>query len=317
LERVDRKFRPLVHPNTSTDELFAIFQQMLEPLRDSHVVLDVFPPGTPRGKDWLKTPLKEVWLHKPDHEPFEDADFDRANEIIEPRYLKEKAQTFCGGQIRFGLMQSGQVAYLGVLSFHQYSADDDLPAGLECIRAAGDTIFAKTRDIKGLIIDVRSNGGGEDAFVLELASRLTGRRYLAFGKQAQVLSERKVGFTARDSIFVEPSTGPKYLGEAVLLTGRHSASAAETFIMALMGRQPEVCRVGENTQGVFSDVLDRRLPNGRRLVLPNEIYVTKEGDSFDVTGVPPDVASSGFSRKDFEYERDPTLERALSLFQPI
>jgi C-terminal processing protease CtpA/Prc len=312
LERVDRKFRPLVHPNTSTDELFAIFQQMLEPLRDSHVVLDVFPPGTPRGKDWLKTPLKEVWLHKPDHEPFEDADFDRANEIIEPRYLKEKAQTFCRGQIRFGLMQSGQVAYLGVLSFHQYSADDDLPAGPECIRAAGDTIFAKTRDI-----DVRSNGGGEDAFVLELASRLTDRRYLAFGKQAQVFSERKVGITARDSIFVEPSTGAKYLGEAVLLTGRHSASAAETFTMALMGRQPEVCRVGENTQGVFSDVLDRRLPNAWRLVLPNEIYVTAEGDSFDLTGVPPDVASSGFSRKDFEYDRDPTLERALSLFQPI
>jgi len=313
---VDTKFRPLVHPDTSPDELFTIFQQMLEPLRDSHVVLDVFPPGAPRGKDWLKTPLKEVWLHKPDPERFEDADFDRANKIIEFRYLKEKAQIFCGGQIRFGLMKSGQIAYLGVLSFHQYTSGDDLPAGLQCIRGAGDAIFAKTEDIRGLIIDVRSNGGGEDAFVLELASRLTGRRYLAFGKQAQVFSETKVGFTARESIFVEPSSRPKYLGKVVLLTGRHSASAAETFTMALMGRRPEICRVGESTQGVFSDVLDRRLPNGWRLVLPNEIYVTAEGNSFDVTGVPPDIASAGFSRKDFESERDPTLERALSLFDP-
>ena len=105
---VDTKFRPLVHPDTSADELFTIFRQMLEPLRDSHIVLDVFPPGAPRGKDWLKTPLKEVWLHKPDPELFEDADFDRANKIIESRYLKEKAQTFCGGQIRFGLMRSGR-----------------------------------------------------------------------------------------------------------------------------------------------------------------------------------------------------------------
>jgi len=52
--------------------------------------------------------------------------------------------------------------------------------------------------------------------------------YLAFGKQAQVFSETKVGFTARESIFVEPSSRPKYLGKVVLLTGRHSASAAET-----------------------------------------------------------------------------------------
>ena len=64
---------------------------------------------------------------------------------------------------------------------------------------------------------------------------------------------------------------------------------------------------------MFSDVLDRRLPNGWRLVLPNEIYVTAGGKSFDASGVPPDVAVAGFSRKDFSSERDPTLEKALTL----
>ena len=85
--------------------------------------------------------------------------------------------------------------------------------------------------------------------------------------------------------------------------------------MALMGRQPEICRIGENTQGVFSDVLDRRLPNGWRLVLPNEIYVTAAGKSFDMGGVPPDVKVPGFSRKDFSREHDSALEKALSLLQ--
>src|SRR4051812_16558604 len=164
-----RKFRPLITSSTSPDELFSVFSQMLEPLRDAHVVLDVFPPGTPRGKDWLKTPLRELWLHKADAEPFEDADFDRANEVIESGYIDGKVQTFCRGQIRFGLIRGRQVGYLGVLSFHQYTADDDLPAGLACIRAAGDAVFAQTKALKGLVIDVRSNGGGEDAFVLELA----------------------------------------------------------------------------------------------------------------------------------------------------
>jgi C-terminal processing protease CtpA/Prc len=84
--------------------------------------------------------------------------------------------------------------------------------------------------------------------------------------------------------------------------------------MALMGRRPEICRIGESTQGVFSDVLDRRLPNGWRVVLPNEIYVTADGKSFDVGGVPPDVAVAGFSRTDFSSERDPALEKALALW---
>ena len=131
-------------------------------------------------------------------------------------------------------------------------ADDDLPAGLVCIRAAGDAIFAKTGAVKGLIIDVRSNGGGEDAFVLELASRLADRRYLAFGKQARITSAKKVRFTSRDSIFVEPGRGPRYLGEAVLLTGRHSASAAETFTMAL--RRPGA---DARARAGFENVLSR------------------------------------------------------------
>jgi hypothetical protein len=31
--------------------------------------------------------------------------------------------------------------------------------------------------------------------------------------------------------------------------------------MALLDRQPHVVRLGTNAQGVFSDVLDRQLPN--------------------------------------------------------
>ena len=79
-----------------------------------------------------------------------------------------------------------------------------------------------------------------------------------------------------------------------------------------MGRKPPLFGRREY-QGVFSDVLDRRLPNGWRLVLPNEIYVTEDGKSFDVTGVPPDVPAPGLSRKNFENESDPGLEKAQEI----
>ena len=48
-------------------------------------------------------------------------------------------------------------------------------------------------------------------------------------------------------------------------------------------------------------------------MLPNEIYVSEDGKSFDVTGVPPDVPAPGLSRKNFENETDPGLEKAQEI----
>jgi C-terminal processing protease CtpA/Prc len=83
--------------------------------------------------------------------------------------------------------------------------------------------------------------------------------------------------------------------------------------MALMGREPPVARIGLNTQGVFSDVLGRKLPNGWSFGLPNEIYRTKGGKSFDGTGVPPDVRVPFFSREDLSAGRDAALDKALQM----
>jgi C-terminal processing protease CtpA/Prc len=51
-------------------------------------------------------------------------------------------------------------------------------------------------------------------------------------------------------------------------------------------------RIGLNTQGVFSDVLGRKLPNGWSFGLPNEVYPTKDGKAFDGAGIPPDLAGA-------------------------
>jgi C-terminal processing protease CtpA/Prc len=99
----------------------------------------------------------------------------------------------------------------------------------------------------------------------------------------------------------------------VLLTSADSVSAAETFTMALLGRQPHVVRVGQNTQGVFSDVLGRKLPSGWTFGLPNEIYLTQEGKAFDGSGVPPDVEVPIFRAEDLASGRDSALDKALQL----
>jgi C-terminal processing protease CtpA/Prc len=99
----------------------------------------------------------------------------------------------------------------------------------------------------------------------------------------------------------------------VELIGPDTVSAGETFTMALMGRQPRVTRVGENTQGVYSDVLSRHLPNGWRFGLSNEVFLTREGKHFEAVGVAPDIRVPVFGRKDLEKECDTALEKTLEL----
>jgi len=68
-------------------------------------------------------------------------------------------------------------------------------------------------------------------------------------------------------------------------------------------------------KGVFSDVLNRTLPNGWRFRLPNEVYLTSNGKAFDATGVPPDFRINFFSPGDLNNGRDAALEEAQRIIK--
>ena len=99
----------------------------------------------------------------------------------------------------------------------------------------------------------------------------------------------------------------------VELIGPLTISAGETFTQALMGRSPHIVRIGENTQGVFSDVLGRQLPNGWRFGLPNEIYRTADGTIFDLVGIPPEIEVPVFADGDVAARKDPAMAAALEI----
>jgi C-terminal processing protease CtpA/Prc len=80
--------------------------------------------------------------------------------------------------------------------------------------------------------------------------------------------------------------------------------------MALLDREPHVVRIGENTQGVFSEDLGRLLPNGWKFGLSNEVYLTSDGKSFEGIGVPPDMEVPIFPKEDLTNGRDSALDKA-------
>jgi len=94
-----------------------------------------------------------------------------------------------------------------------------------------------------------------------------------------------------------------------------TVSAGEAFTQAMLDRTPRPVLIGENTQGVFSDMLDRQLPNGWWFALPDEEYLTPAGTTYDITGVPPDLAVPTLTPEQFADRTDPAFRTALSVLR--
>ena len=299
-QSVNRQFRPKVAPATKPEELFDIFRQMIEPLQDAHTGIE--------AEDIKKE--FDGWRNDPNH--LEKADWSKAQQVIETSYVRGGLRSFCNGRVQFGKLDHS-IGYLRVTAFYGYTDSDNYEMALRELQAALDEVFRDASKFNGLVIDVRLNRGGDDPLGIEIASRLTSRKYLAYSKVARNNAEGTLHFTDPQESWVTPSTRPGFFGNVVLLIGPDTVSAGETFTMAMLGREPHVTLIGLNTQGVFSDVLNRRLPNGWRFHLPNEVYFTAEQRAFDATGVPPDVRVNFFSLEDLSGARDAAIEEGQKL----
>jgi C-terminal processing protease CtpA/Prc len=89
----------------------------------------------------------------------------------------------------------------------------------------------------------------------------------------------KVELLATDNAFKKP---------VYLLTSKESASATEIMILASLSLE-NVTRLGGTSEGVFSDIFDRLLPNGWEFGLSNEVYLDTKGNNYEGKGISPDV----------------------------
>ncbi len=169
--------------------------------------------------------------------------------------------------------------------------------------------------MKGLIIDLRINGGGSDALGINIAGRLTDNPYAAYAKRARNDPADPTRHTRPQPAYVLPAHGPRYTGPIAVLTGGSTFSAGETFTQALMDRPGRTVRIGQPTQGVFSDVMVRELPNGMSAFLPNEEFLTSSGRTFDGTGIPPHLTEPVFTKEEFDRKKDSAFDRAVCVLR--
>lgn len=289
--------REAIGPTTDDQTLFRHFREMLTPLEDAHVWIEA-PALGQEFSGWRPPATTSEAVHQ------------RALAIVEKRYLTGPLAWYCNRQLAFGMLPDG-IGYLLIVSFENYDKNAETAAQTAALDAALEDIFGKASGLRGLVVDIRLNGGGTEMLGLQIAGRLTATSYPASSKIFRIDPADPTKFSEPQPIMVAPSPRPGFYGPMALLMGHESVSAAEAFAMSLQGRTYKPVFIGENTQGVFSDVLIRHLPNGWRFGVPNEIYLNKNGQAYDIKGVPPDVPITLFTAADLEAEREPALQAAM------
>ena len=99
-----------------------------------------------------------------------------------------------------------------------------------------------------------------------------------------VKAKKDNGYTKEQKYVLEPSENI-YKGKLIVLTSHRTASAAEIFALGTLA-YPEIKRFGSSTNGIFSEILWKNLPNGWEFSLSNEVYSDQNGNVYEITGVP-------------------------------
>jgi carboxyl-terminal processing protease len=311
-EQTYSEFRPRVDETTTGEELTDIFEDMLTPLNDGHVY--VFDPVN--GTGFLAAGLGELWDAWAAQYPGDDFGENPADprgaftaamqEYVLDRVLYGNGSSGVYDMLHWGWLDA-DVAYLDVHAMATFEAEMTVPEALVRI---DETMAQAMHDLAGaraFVVDVRFNQGGMDSIGYAITSWFAAESRLVSRKRAWLGDAwgppQDITVTSRPNAF----TGP-----VVLLLGKNSVSAAETFAIA-MHALPNVTSVGTSTYGSLSDTLVRNLPNGWIFSQSNESYESPEGEQYEVTGVPADVEVAADPQLDYSENLAATLARALEL----
>ncbi|ADB29810.1 peptidase S41 [Kribbella flavida DSM 17836] len=294
---VRAQYRPKVTRDMSDDALFAVLTAMIAPLGDAHTAVRT-PAGRTFGGSRPGTTIPDQALEQ------------QIRPYIEQTALGGRKLTSYANDLIGYTTLPGGIGYLRVIAFFGYDERENYAAQRAALDQAMDQIFAT--EPRKLILDLRINGGGSDQLALDLAGRLTDRPFFAYAKRARNDPADPTSWTRPQAIHVQPARHRRtFTGPLVLLTGGSQLSAGETFTQAVMNRKPAPYRIGQNTQGVFSDVLVRHLPNGWQAVLPNEEFRTRSWTTYDGTGIPPHLRVPVFTPTELAAPRDSAFAAAL------
>lgn len=190
------------------------------------------------------------------------------------------------------------VAYIRLMDFDDKTAE-------QFKDAMGEGASSRVR---GYIIDLRNNGGGELSSIVEILDFL-----LPEGPIVRI--QYKDG-TER----VYESDAEYFNTSIVVLTNNNTASAAELFVSALRDYNKAIV-VGDTTYGKGTVQSIIELGDGSALRLSTSMYAPPYSENYEGVGITPDIQVSladeykNINLFKLDYENDTQLQAAVKLFQ--
>ena len=267
------KYKPAVDTCKSHSELFTTLGDMLGELRDGHVNLTSMY-GTSYYWDWqLNYPIN-----------FSDS--------IQRNYLGNDFKLTNG--IKYNTL-TDSIGYIYYESFSDGLSTNNL-----------SLMLLNLKETKGLIIDVRNNGGGLITTAEKFASAFTDKE-VHCGYMQHKTGPGHNDFSELEKIYLKPSEGVIWQRPVIVLTNRGVYSAANHFVM-LMKELPFALILGDKTGGGSGLPMSNTLPNGWSIRLSACPTLDVQGNSTEF-GIEPDLKVEITSR-DWNNGRDTMIEAA-------
>lgn len=260
------RYQPKLAEQKTLWDYFNLLEDVVCELRDGHVNI-ISSLGTARYGEWF------------DNYPANYAD------TLERKYLGRTTDYVTTGGLKYRVL-ADSIAYVRCPSFDVSFGDGNL-----------HVMMLTLAPCKGMILDIRSNGGGRLTSAEKLASVFINEKTLG-GYMAHKTGKGHNDFSQPEAIEIEPFGGRRWTKPLVVLTNRRTYSAANAFVMYVKGL-PGVTIVGDKTGGGSGMPLTSELPCGWTLrfsacpMYDRQMALTEEGIAPDVK---VDITSDDYRR---------------------
>ena len=226
-QAVYNKYKVRVNDHMTEVQLFEVLCDMLAELRDGHVNLS---SSYDYGRYW-------TW---------QEAYPKNFSDSLERKYLGTDYKISSGMSYR---VLDDNIGYIRYDSFQNPIGEGNL-----------DDVLSYFALCRGIIVDIRNNGGGDLTKAERLAARFVKEKTLV-GYMQHKTGKGHNDFSSLEPQYLEPSSNLRWHKPVCVLTNRSVFSAANEFAV-MMHALPNVKLVGDHTGGGSGMPMSSSLPNG-------------------------------------------------------